>query len=189
MVSANSHFSPDVAEPTELQRQRIQSAWASAMDAGLPRNIRSQGSLKDSKATIQKALALEPGNALTNYYYGYGWHNLSPADRLKFGTAQQAKAALQKAVKVGNASVKTGGAESFEERRVKCMEQERPVPGEAGRFACLGCVSELHAEAGGGVVVGRGCGGGLLALAGKAQAEAVAEGLREAGGVGGREGN
>ena len=42
-----------------------------------------------------KGIRLQPDNALANYYYGYGWQRLGPADRVKFGTAQQAKAALQ----------------------------------------------------------------------------------------------
>lgn len=57
-------------------------------------------------AEYRKGNQLQPDNALTNYYYGTGWQRLGPTDRLKFGTAQQARAALQKAVKIGNANVK-----------------------------------------------------------------------------------
>ena len=52
------------------------------------------------------ALRLEPDWALTSYYYGYGWQRLSPTERAEFGTVWQAKAALQKAAKTGNAGVK-----------------------------------------------------------------------------------
>ena len=54
----------------------------------------------------QKALQLAPESALTNYYYGDGWEYLAPADQAKFGTVQQAKAALQKAVKFGKGEVR-----------------------------------------------------------------------------------
>ncbi len=54
----------------------------------------------------QKALQLVPDSDLANYYYGFGWQRLDPKDRAKFGNAQQAKAALLKAVKMGNADVK-----------------------------------------------------------------------------------
>lgn len=64
-------------------------------------------------AEYTKALQLAPDNALTNYFYGVGWQRLSPAERAKFGTAQQAKAALQKAVKVGDASVKTAARKAL----------------------------------------------------------------------------
>ena len=53
-----------------------------------------------------KALQLAPDNALINYFYGVGWQKLSPTERAKFGTVQQAKAHLRKAEKVGNANVK-----------------------------------------------------------------------------------
>lgn len=52
------------------------------------------------------ARQIQPESALTNYYYGYGWQRLSPPERSRFGTEQQAKAALLKAVKVGKGDVK-----------------------------------------------------------------------------------
>ncbi len=52
------------------------------------------------------ALRLAPDWDAANYYYGYGWQHLSPTERAKFGTMQQAKAHLQKAEKTGNANVK-----------------------------------------------------------------------------------
>lgn len=64
-------------------------------------------------AEYSKGMQLQPDNALTNYYYGAGWQRLGPADRLKFGTAQQAKAALQKAVKIGNANVKAAALKAL----------------------------------------------------------------------------
>ncbi len=104
LVRANSNFSPDVPQPTEL---------AAAIQVGLGLTMNGgdfhgtyQARTQQAMSHFQKALALEPDNALVNYYYGYGWQKLSPTDRTKFRDAQQAKAALQKAVKVGNASVK-----------------------------------------------------------------------------------
>ena len=64
-------------------------------------------------AEFRKGILLQPDNALTNYYYGVGWQRLGPTDRLKFGTAQQAKAALQKAVKIGNAEVKAAALKAL----------------------------------------------------------------------------
>ena len=105
-----SHFSPDEPQPAalataiHLERGQLYSAatdWA--------------GEAQDTEAMAeyQKALQLAPNNALTNYYYGVGWHKLSPAERVKFGTAQQAKAALQKAVKIGNANVKAAARKAL----------------------------------------------------------------------------
>ena len=104
LVSANSHFTPDVAEPAELAAA-IQVGMGLTMEGGDFHGT-YEARTEQALGHFQKALALEPDNALTNYYYGYGWQKLSPADRLKFGNTQQAKTALQKAVKVGNASVK-----------------------------------------------------------------------------------
>jgi hypothetical protein len=55
---------------------------------------------------FDKACHLQPDAPLTNYYYGYGWQNLAPNDRVKLINEQQAKAALQKAVRLGKGAVK-----------------------------------------------------------------------------------
>lgn len=52
------------------------------------------------------ALRLAPNWDQANYYYGHGWQQLSPADKAKLGSAQRAKAALLKAVKVGKGDIK-----------------------------------------------------------------------------------
>jgi tetratricopeptide (TPR) repeat protein len=70
---------------------------------------------QDAMKQYAIALQLEPSWALTNYYYGYGWQLLSPAERAKFGMAQQAKAALQKAVKVGDAEVKKAAEKALKD--------------------------------------------------------------------------
>ncbi len=105
-----SHFSPDVPQPAALET-------AIHLERGRLYNAASDwaGEAQDTEAMAeyQKALQLAPDNALTNYYYGIGWHKLSPAERIKFGTAQQAKAALQKAVKIGNAEVKAAALKAL----------------------------------------------------------------------------
>ena len=55
---------------------------------------------------FSKALNVAPYHPLSNYYYGYGWQHLSITERAKYGDAQQAKAALEKAVKLGKPDVK-----------------------------------------------------------------------------------
>jgi tetratricopeptide (TPR) repeat protein len=98
-----SHFLPDVPEPTglaiaiHLERGRLFSGTTSW--GGETQNT-------EAMTEYAKALQLAPDNALANYYYGVGWHKLSPAERVKFGHADQAKAALQKAAQAGDASVK-----------------------------------------------------------------------------------
>lgn len=105
-------FSPEVPQPVALETaihlERGQIYNGTPSWGGKP---------QDTKAMweYQKALQLAPDNALTNYYYGVGWRKLAPADRAKFGTAQQAKAALQKAVKIGNADVKKAATKALKE--------------------------------------------------------------------------
>ena len=59
----------------------------------------------------EKALKLEPDSLLTNYYYGYGWQQLSPAERAKLaakpGQREAVKAALEKAAALGTGDVQT----------------------------------------------------------------------------------
>ena len=61
------------------------------------------------------ALSLEPNWDLANYYYGYGWQQLSPAERAHLGLAQEAKAqeALHKAVKIGKGLVKAAAQKAL----------------------------------------------------------------------------
>jgi tetratricopeptide (TPR) repeat protein len=108
----NSHFSPDVLDATNLAvmihiaRGQIYSAhpdWASE-----PQNT-------EAFAEYGKALQLAPDSPLTNYYYGVGWHKLSSAEQAKFGTAQQAKAALQKAVLLGKGDVKKAAEKALKD--------------------------------------------------------------------------
>ena len=99
----SSHFSPDAPSPTALavaiHLERGQLYNAAPDWAGEAQNT-------EAMAEYQKALQLAPDSALTNFYYGQGWQKLSPAEQAKFGTAQQTRAALQKAVKIGKGNVK-----------------------------------------------------------------------------------
>jgi tetratricopeptide (TPR) repeat protein len=63
----------------------------------------------DNKAAFiefDKGRNLAPDAALISYYYGQGWQRLDPKDRAALGSLQQARAALQKAVKFGKGDVK-----------------------------------------------------------------------------------
>ncbi len=110
MMRANSRFSPDVPKPMAL-------ATAIHISRGMVYNTTPgwAGTGQDTEAMTEYAKALQtaPDNALANYYYGIGWHKLAPTDRVKFGTAQQAKAALQKAVRIGNANVKAAALKAL----------------------------------------------------------------------------
>jgi tetratricopeptide (TPR) repeat protein len=103
LLRTNSHFSPDVPEPRAL---------ATAIHLGLAltqiNNGTWGGHMQNDKAMahLRAALTLSPDSDLANYYYGYGWGRLSPAERAKIGSEQQAKAALRKAVKLGKGGVK-----------------------------------------------------------------------------------
>lgn len=93
----NVHFSADSPEPVALQA-------AAHVARGLHYSV--QGSQNRAIGEFSGALQLEPNWAVTNYYYGYGWQRLSPDERSRYGTEQQARAALLKAVKVGKGDVK-----------------------------------------------------------------------------------
>ena len=58
---------------------------------------------------FSQALRLAPDASMANYYYGYGWQNLSPAERAKLaakpGQREAVKAALEKAAKLGTPDV------------------------------------------------------------------------------------
>lgn len=112
LMKANSRFSADVPEPAAL-------ATALHIARGIVYNDTTSWAGGDQHTQAmeeyQKALQLAPDNALTNYYYGVGWQELSPGERTKFGTVQQAKAHLQKAVKTGNANVKAAAQKTLKE--------------------------------------------------------------------------
>ena len=112
LMRADSHFSPDVPEPaalaTALHLARALVYNASCGWAGDAQNT-------EAMAEYDKALQLAPDNALANYFYSKGWHKLSLAERVKFGHAAQAKAALQKAAQSADPSVKKMAAETLKQ--------------------------------------------------------------------------
>ena len=93
-------FVTDTPQPRELEA-------AIHVALGLLNNFGGEAdSNVKAMQEYQKALQLEPNWPIANFYYGFGWQQISPADQAKFGSAAQAKAALQKAVKIGKGPVK-----------------------------------------------------------------------------------
>ena len=107
---ASSYFSADVREPTALavaihiERGQLYSEGCGWVNT--PQN-------SEAVAEYAKALQLAPNSALTNYYYGLAWQKLTPAERVKFGSATQARTALQKAVKLGRGRLKRAAQEAL----------------------------------------------------------------------------
>lgn len=110
LIAANSHFSADVPEPAALGTAlHIARGMVYSSTPSWSGDIQNTEAMKE----YEKALELAPDNALTNYFYGVGWQKLSPTERMKFGTVQQAKAHLRKAEKVGNANVKAAAKKAL----------------------------------------------------------------------------
>ena len=112
VIRSNSHFSPDVPEPTAL-------ATAIHIARGLVYNATpdwaGESQNKEAAAEYGKALQLAPDSPLTNYYYGVGWQQLSTSERAKFGSGQQAKAALRKAIQTGKGEVKKAALKALKD--------------------------------------------------------------------------
>ena len=109
-ISIKVQFDPAVYQPVDFEAAaRVGLGWdASYVGNGL-------GIIENDRAFAEftKAKQLKPDSPLTNYYYGQGWQKLSPTERKQFGTAQQAKAALQKAVNLGKGDVKQAAAKAL----------------------------------------------------------------------------
>lgn|GEM_PF-992362 len=112
LMRASSHFSPSVPEPAALETA-LHIAHGVIYNSGC--NWAGEAQNTEAMAEYGKALQIAPNNALTNYYYGAGWQKLSPTERTRFGTVQQAKAHLQKAVKTGNTNVKAAAQKALKE--------------------------------------------------------------------------
>ena len=99
----NVAFAPNVPQPTALAAAVNMALGVS--DSFTPGAVTE---FEDVRAfqEYSQALQLEPNWSLTNFYYGFGWQRLGPADKAKLGSVQQAKAALLKAVRTGKGDVK-----------------------------------------------------------------------------------
>ena len=64
------------------------------------------GDSGDAMSEYERAMVRTPDLSVVNYYYGWGWQRLSPDERSRYGTEQQAKVALLKAVRIGKGDVK-----------------------------------------------------------------------------------
>ena len=73
----------------------------------------SGSNYEEAMSHFDLAQHLRPDAPLTNYYYGYGWHNLNPQSRAKVANALRAKAALQKAAASGQGEVKKAAEEAL----------------------------------------------------------------------------
>ncbi len=112
VMRENSHFAPDVPEPTAL-------ATAIHIARGLVYNATPdwahESQNKEALAEYGRALQLAPDSPLANYYYGVGWQQLSTSERAKSGGGQQAKAALRKAVLLGKGEVKKAALKALKD--------------------------------------------------------------------------
>ena len=101
-----TRFSPDVPEPTALALAlHIDLGRLYSSDGGWPTQPEDTAAMSE----YAKALQLAPNSSVANYYYGYGWQKLSPAERkaAKPGQREAVKAALEKAAKLGTGDVQT----------------------------------------------------------------------------------
>ncbi len=108
MATINAHFDPAVPQPVALEAAAriglgLEADWA----GGEPGDFGADRAFQE----YAKALQLQPNWAVANYYYGYGWQKLSPAETAKFGNAALVKAALQKAAALGTGDVKKNAEE------------------------------------------------------------------------------
>ncbi len=101
----NVHFDPQVPMPLQLQAM-------AHVATGI--EYTERGETIKAFTEFEKGLVLAPDSAFANYYYGYGWQQLSPAERAQFGTAAQAKAALQKASRIGKGAVRNAATHALQ---------------------------------------------------------------------------
>lgn len=99
----NAYFDPAKPEPKRLQ---------AAADIGTGLEVTHGGVGFDASAgerafeEYTKALKLTPDWPVANYYYGFGWQNLTPPERsARAGQREAVKAALEKAAKLGTPDV------------------------------------------------------------------------------------
>ena len=69
---------------------------------------------EEAMTEFNQALHLSPDSAVANYYYGYGWQQLDLKSRTRVANTQRAKAAFQKAARLGGADVKKAATEELQ---------------------------------------------------------------------------
>ncbi len=107
---AGGPFSPDIPQPKELAvalRIALGNCYTYTPD------WTGASQTRQAMAEYKKALALDPDSARANYYYGYGWQHLALKGQARASLAPQAKAALQKAAKLGEGDVKKNAEEAL----------------------------------------------------------------------------
>ena len=110
VIRENSHFSPIVPQPKEL-------AVALHIAQGLTYGVATWGGhmrQEEAMTEFNQALHLSPDSAVANYYYGYGWQQLDLKSRTRVANTQRAKAAFQKAARLGGADVKKAATEELQ---------------------------------------------------------------------------
>lgn len=102
LMNTNSHFSPDVSQPKELET-------AIHIGLGLTDDWRGYSwtlhSREQTLAQFQQALALEPNSSLANLYYGRALRRL--------GRKAEAQAAFTKAASTAQGDVKAAAEEAL----------------------------------------------------------------------------
>lgn len=118
MSKINVHFDPAVPQPTELQAAAHVGIGLEAFWAGI--GFDASGSERAFQE-FTKAMQLKPNWPAANYYYGYGWQNLSLSERAKLaakpGQREAVKAALEKAAKLGTPDVATEAKAQLQQLR------------------------------------------------------------------------
>lgn len=96
-------FDPDTPQPVALEAA---THVALGLDANWHCDDLNEYQHDRAFSEYTKALQMEPNWAAANYYYGYGWGRLDRKSRARIANAQQAQAALQKAVKLAKGPIK-----------------------------------------------------------------------------------
>ena len=98
-------FDPQVPQPQALEAMA---------HIALGRDY-TMSTLDHRKAFVEfsKAQQVQPKSPLANYYYGFGWQQLSPAERAKFGSPEKARAALETAARLGKGQVKVAAQKAL----------------------------------------------------------------------------
>ena len=124
LMTANSHFSPNVPEPaalaTALHIARGMIYNATPDWAGEPQNT-------EAMAEYGKALQLAPNNALGNYFYSVGWQKLKSDGADEVRDVAAGESALAEGGEDGQCFRKGGGTEDAQRARVSGTRQNRPV--------------------------------------------------------------